>query len=66
MDSKGKYDKRNKLNDLTGKEWLKLTGSFWASEKCVDDKPAMQHPAPFLNIVIRWRCYYVIYLFYWI
>ena len=21
----GKYDPRNKLNDLTGKEWLKLT-----------------------------------------
>ncbi len=48
MDSKGKYDKRNKLNDLTGKEWLKLTGSFWTSEKCANDKIAMQHPAPFL------------------
>jgi DNA modification methylase len=44
----GKYDKRNKLNDLTGKEWLKLTGSFWMSEKCKEDKPAMNHPAPFM------------------
>ncbi|MFW6312006.1 MAG: DNA methyltransferase [Nanoarchaeota archaeon] len=44
----GKYDKRNKLNDLTGKEWLLLTKSFWTSEKCKDDKEAMKHPAPFL------------------
>lgn len=44
----GKYDKRNRLNDLTGKEWLKLTASFWTSEKCADDKDAMNHPAPYL------------------
>ncbi|MDR0603342.1 MAG: methyltransferase domain-containing protein [Bacteroidales bacterium] len=44
----GKIDRRNKLNDLTGKEWLKLTKSFWLSEKCVDDKDAFKHPAPFL------------------
>ena len=44
----GKYDNRNKLNDLTGKEWLKLTKSFWVSEKCKEDKIAMKHPAPFL------------------
>jgi len=45
---KGIYDKRNKLNNLTGKEWLKLTKSFWISEKCKEDKFAFQHPAPFL------------------
>lgn len=44
----GKYDQRNQLNDLTGKEWLKLTKSFWLSEKCADDKDAFGHPAPFL------------------
>lgn len=44
----GKYDKRNKLNNLTGKEWLKLTKSFWISEKCGGDKDALKHPAPFL------------------
>lgn len=44
----GKFDPRNKLNDLTGKEWLKLTKSFWMSEKCSDDKAAFAHPAPFL------------------
>lgn len=46
--TEGKYDKRNKLNDLTGKEWLKLTKSFWISEKCKDDKFAYKHPAPYL------------------
>ena len=44
----GKYDPRNKLNDLTGKEWLKLTKSFWVSEKAKEDKFAFRHPAPFL------------------
>lgn len=44
----GTFDRRNKLNDLTGKEWLKLTKSFWVSEKCQEDKFAFQHPAPFL------------------
>lgn len=44
----GKYDARNQLNDLTGKEWIKLTKSFWMSEKCADDKAAFGHPAPFL------------------
>ena len=44
----GIYDKRNKLNDLTGKEWLKLTKSFWVSQKCKEDRFAFQHPAPFL------------------
>jgi len=44
----GRYDLRNKLNDLTGKEWLKLTKSFMMSEKCLDDKDAFMHPAPFL------------------
>ena len=44
----GVYDKRNKLNDLTGKEWLKLTKSFWISEKCKEDKIALNHPAPFM------------------
>ena len=43
-----KYDERNQLNDLTGKEWLKLTKSFWMSEKCAEDKQAFMHPAPFL------------------
>lgn len=44
----GIFDKRNQLNDLTGKEWLKMTKSFWVSEKCKEDRFAFQHPAPFL------------------
>jgi len=46
--TKPKYDKRNTLNDLTGRDWLLLTKSVWISEKCADDKFAFQHPAPFL------------------
>ncbi len=46
--TEGRYDERNNLNDLTGKEWLKLTKSFWISEKCKDDKFAYKHPAPYL------------------
>jgi DNA modification methylase len=45
---KGIYDERNTLNDLTGKEWLQLSKSVWTSERCVDDKVAFNHPAPFL------------------
>jgi len=44
----GRYDSRNTLNDLTGKEWLLLTASFWFSEPTVEDKPAFNHPAPFM------------------
>jgi len=44
----GKLDPRNTLNDLTGKEWLLRTRSFWKSEKCAEDKFAYSHPAPFL------------------
>lgn len=50
---KDRFDNRNKLNDLSGKEWLKLTKSVWISEKCADDKFAFQHPAPFLITDIR-------------
>lgn len=44
----GKYDERNKLNNLTGKEWIKMTKSFYMSERSVHDKGAFDHPAPFL------------------
>ena len=44
----GRYDERNTLNDLTGKDWLRLTGSFWFSEPSVEDKLAYAHPAPFM------------------
>ena len=44
----GRYDPRNTLNDLTGKEWLLLTKSFWETETSVIDKGAYKHPAPFM------------------
>lgn len=44
----GRYDERNTLNDLTGKDWLLLTGSFWFSEPTIEDKVAYAHPAPFM------------------
>lgn len=44
----GKYDPRNRLNDLTGKEWLLLTKSYWVTEPSQYDKTAYKHPAPFL------------------
>jgi DNA modification methylase len=44
----GIYDQRNRLNDLTGKEWLKLSKSVWISKRNKLDEPAFKHPAPFL------------------
>jgi DNA modification methylase len=44
----GRYDPRNKINDLTGRDWLLLTRSFWFTEPTVEDKAALKHPAPFL------------------
>ncbi len=44
----GRYDVRNTLNDLTGKEWLLLTKSFWETETSAIDKGAYKHPAPFM------------------
>jgi DNA modification methylase len=44
----GRYDPRNKLNDLTGKEWILLTKSFWETDPSPLDRTAYAHPAPFL------------------
>ena len=44
-------DKRNKMNDLTGKEWLPETKSFWFQKGLGASHPhaqiERQHPAPF-------------------
>ena len=32
---KTKVDKRNKLNDLDGKNWIKSTKSYWISESSI-------------------------------
>jgi DNA modification methylase len=44
----GRYDRRNPINDLTGKEWLLLSRSFWTSGAAPEDRDAYTHPAPFL------------------
>lgn len=48
---KGKYDPRNKLNDLTSKEWIPETVSVWTQKglgaKHPDTKIEREHPAPF-------------------
>lgn len=47
----GKYDKRNKLNDLTGKEWMPETKSYWFQKGLGKNNPEARiekmHPAPF-------------------
>jgi len=40
-------DERNRLNDLTNKEWLQQTKSFWISKAPPRDKLKLQHPATF-------------------
>jgi excisionase family DNA binding protein len=49
--SNGTYDPRNKLNNLTGKEWLPETKSFWFQKGLGSKHPhaqiEKQHPAPF-------------------
>lgn len=44
----GRYDPRNNLNDLSGKDWLRLTRSYWETEPTADDRTAFAHPAPFM------------------
>lgn len=47
----GKYDKRNKLNDLTGKQWMPETKSYWFQKGLGKNSPEAKiekmHPAPF-------------------
>ncbi len=49
--SEGTVDKRNSLNDLTGKDWLPETKSFFYQKGLGADSPEAQieklHPAPY-------------------
>jgi DNA modification methylase len=49
----GRYDPRNSINDLTGKDWLLLSRSYWETEPSPDDRTAYSHPAPFLVRDVR-------------
>ena len=52
MGERGIYDKRNKLNDLTGKEWVYFTNSVWitgyspTAKENVGIKTRKIHPSP--------------------
>lgn len=50
-DLKGTYNEKNKLNNLTGSEWLPETKSFWYQKGLGKNHPhaqiEKQHPAPF-------------------
>lgn len=50
-EEKGIYDPRNKMNNLTGKEWLPETKSYWYQKGLGAKHPhaqiEKQHPAPF-------------------
>ena len=50
-ENNGTYHSKNSLNDLTGKEWLPLTKSFWMQTglgaKHPHAKIEKQHPAPY-------------------
>lgn len=52
MGERGTYDKRNKLNDLTGKEWVYFTNSVWitgyspTARENVGLKTRKIHPSP--------------------
>src|SRR3990170_685315 len=49
--SKSAPDPRNKLNDLSAKEWLQLSRSWWFQKGLGKNHPhaaiEVQHPAPF-------------------
>jgi DNA modification methylase len=55
--AKGKVDRRNSLNDLTGKEWIQETVSFWFQRGLGKAHPETaierQHPAPFPYMMIE-------------
>ncbi|MGI6352066.1 MAG: hypothetical protein ACOX6M_10275 [Armatimonadota bacterium] len=52
MGERGIYDKRNKLNDLTGREWVYFTNSVWitgyspTAHENVGLKYRKIHPSP--------------------
>ena len=56
-----KKDDRNKLNDLTGKDWLKFTKSWFIFDALASDlkeeqrvtKDSKQHPATFSPTLIE-------------
>jgi DNA modification methylase len=50
---KGTYNPRNKLNDLTGKEWIKFTKSWFIHNPPSRKADEMLHPAKFPETMIQ-------------
>ena len=50
---RGRYSKRNKLNDLTGKEWIKFTKSWFVHRPKNRNKLEILHPAKFPESLIE-------------
>ena len=59
MGERGVYDKRNSLNDLTGKEWIFFTNSVWitgfspTAKENVGIKIRKIHPSPKPPVLMR-------------
>ena len=51
--SRGKFNTSNKLNDLTGKEWLKFTKSWFILRPPRRKEDEILHPAKFPEILIE-------------
>ena len=73
--AEGTVDKRNNLNDLTGKDWLPETKSFFYQKGLGADSPEAQieklHPAPYsfqdIGHLIRFftkKIFFLIYMYY--
>jgi DNA modification methylase len=52
MGERGVYDTRNKLNDLTGKEWVQFTKSWFVHNPPARKKDEVLHPAKFPETMI--------------
>lgn len=50
---KGRYDIKNKLNELTGKEWIKFTKSWFIHNPPPRSKRKILHPASFPETLIQ-------------
>lgn len=47
LGDRGSYDKKNKLNELTGKEWIRFTKSWKIYRPKPREEKEIQHPAKF-------------------
>ncbi len=53
LGERGKYDIKNKLNNLTGKEWIKFSKSWFIHRPPQRNKVEILHPAKFPETLIK-------------